>query len=450
MKTKRRKAVKTLLWCEQLEFRCVLSTIVDWGPSSPSADSDGDFHAVIVAGAPSGSPADSPANRVDANLATSPYAGVGSLQISTRRGTYICTATAIDDTHVLTAAHCIDLNNDGRSDRKDGIKNIDFHLNLDADNSTDLTVRAASWTPHPDFTGFNRPSVNDDLAVITLGASLPTDVPKYVLSSTPMVAGATHLYLVGYGRSGDGVSGYTTDASWTIKRKGENIVDAFYAQDDAGKSSANEVFRFDFDGPSGNGSFGGPTLGNDKETTLGGGDSGGPSFALADPSHPELASSYELVGVNTFTQGFNAPKFGSLGGGVNIVPYRNWILGAATSSFGSSLGGASDTVGGPGPGTALGIAVASLPLGPLGSPVDQAAWTSPDGSEGGLSAPATDRADTLAHLPQNTETVLGEPMVAVVPRGSSSLADGCASADDDESHEVVDHIFEEWLADEEA
>jgi hypothetical protein len=36
---------------------------------------------MIVAGDPNGTPADSPENRVDANTADSPYAGVGSLKI---------------------------------------------------------------------------------------------------------------------------------------------------------------------------------------------------------------------------------------------------------------------------------------------------------------------------------------------------------------------------------
>jgi trypsin len=413
------------------------------------AGADDDFHAVIVAGDPNGSPPDSPANRVDPNLATSPFAGVGSLQINAKRGTYICTATAIDDTHVLTAGHCIDLNSDGRSNTKDGIQSIQFHLNLDLDNSTDLTVPAVAWTPHPDFTGFNRPSINDDLAVITLGASLPTEVPRYALSATPMTANATHLYLVGYGRSGDGVSGYTTNASWTIKRHGENIVDAFYDQDDAGQPSANEVFRFDFDGPSGNGPLGGSTLGNARETTLGGGDSGGPSLILIDSAHPELAESYELVGVNTFTQGRTAPKFGSLGGGINIVPYRDWILGVSATSSLSSLGG---TGGRGGQGSVLDIAVASLPLGAQdgASLVSAAAWSSPALRTEALLLSGADRTDSFTFAAvTGTQAALSEPLVVVVPSRSRALAEDWRSSDD-ETDEAVDRIVEEWLTDEEA
>jgi hypothetical protein len=310
--------------CERLESRCLLSVL----------HGDGDFHAVIVAGDPKGSPADSPSNRVDDNTTSSPFAGVGSLQINANRGTYICTATPIvdakGDTKIVSAGHCLDLNGDGKSDKKDGIKAVYFNLNYGG--TLTHQIQAASWMLHPDYTGFARPSVNDDLSVTTLVSPLPAGVPAYALpSSDPSndLAAGTTLIMVGYGRSGNGISGYTTNADFAVKRVGENNADAFYSQDDTGKPAASEVFRFDFDGPTGTGTWGGGTLGNDQETTLGGGDSGGPSFKfIGDPSNAgssEIASNYVLVGVNTFTQGANAPKFGSLGGGINIHPYLNWI-----------------------------------------------------------------------------------------------------------------------------
>ena len=327
---KKHKRFRRTFVCEQLEPRCLLSGF--------QAVDASDFHAIIVAGDPNLRPSDSPAIRVDANTASSPFAGVGSLQISRSNGTYICTGTPIDATRVLTAGHCIDFNNDGKSDSKDGIVSITFNLNYGGNLTSQISAK--SWQTHPDFTGFARPSVNDDLAVITLGSGVPTGVPTYSLATSDMVKGTTHLYMVGYGRSGDGVNGYTTGASFTEKRDGENIVDAFYTQDDRRRAAANEVFRFDFDGPTGNGSLGGSTLGNDKETTLGGGDSGGPSLVLS-------AGSYMLAGVNTFTQGSNTPKFGSLGGGINVFPYTNWILlgTAPTGSGGSGASGGGSVLG---------------------------------------------------------------------------------------------------------
>jgi len=329
---KKPKSQRATFLCERLEPRCLMAGLpaVAWG----------DFQALIVAGDPNGSPPDSPAIRVDTNSAASPFAGVGSLQITANRGTFICTGTPIDRTRILTAAHCVDINDDGVSNKKDGIKSIKFNLNLDTDAGTDAVdtvITASSWRTHPDYTGFNRPAINDDLAVITLaGSGLPASVPTYSLVSSDMIAGETQLVMVGYGRSGDGISGYTTNASFTVKRAGENVADGFYGQDDSKRTAANEVFRFDFDGPTGNGGLGGPTLGNDRETTLGGGDSGGPSFVLVADGDPDLASSYLLAGVNTFSEGATAPNFGSYGGGMNVFPYRNWILSGTAPTVESS------------------------------------------------------------------------------------------------------------------
>src|SRR4029078_13330460 len=107
-----------------------------------------------------------------------------------------------------------------------------------------------------------------------------------------------------------------------------------------GRPEANEVFRFDFDGPTGDGPSGGPRLGNRVETTFGPGDSGGPAFA-----------GMILSGIDTFTQG-DAPHFGSMGGGVNVFPYREWINAILTGAIaaykvpgGRSAGGGGIGVG---------------------------------------------------------------------------------------------------------
>ena len=320
----KRSRFQRRLVCERLESRLVLSTVapLDTAFSDPG---HGGYQAVIVAGDPNGSPADSPANRVDANTASSPYAGVGSLRISATGGTYICSATVIGTQSVLTAGHCVDLNNDGKYSIKDGILGITFNLNYGSDLSHQLAV--STIKVHPEFSGFGRPSVNDDVAVLGLASAVPSGVPIYTLYSGNL-AGKV-LQMVGYGRSGDGVtSTYSVDASFTVKRQGENVADAFYGQDDRRKPSANEVFRFDFDAPTGNGTFGGSTLGNDRETQLGGGDSGGPSFV-------DVSGSLQIAGINTFTQG-SAPLFGSLGGGMAVPAYGAWINSVITSPTSTS------------------------------------------------------------------------------------------------------------------
>lgn len=323
MKTRSRRRLES----EVLEKRLVMTMgAVAALPSMPIDYTPEDVQATIVAGSPTGSPADSPTNRVDPNTTTSPFAGVGSIEIRTRRGAYICTGTPIDDNHVVTAAHCLDINSDGVISSRDGIRSVTFALNYGG-NITN-TITASTYAVHPDFTGFARPSVNDDIAVLTLSAAIPAAVPKYSLY-TGSLTNSTELVLVGYGRSGTGVSGYTVDASYSVKRVGYNNPDAYYSQDDAGRPAANEVFRYDFDGATGNGLMGGPTLGNARETTVGGGDSGGPSFVLN-------GSSYQLAGVNTFTQNSslaNAPLFGSLGGGMVVKEYASWINGIVSGSL---------------------------------------------------------------------------------------------------------------------
>ncbi len=402
-------------------------------------DDSGDFHAVIVAGDPKGTPTDSPTKRVDANTTTSLFAGVGSLQISASSGTYICTGTPIDATHVVTAGHCVDIDDNGAPD----ITGVSLILNYGGNQTS--VIAATAWETHPNFSGFANPSVNDDLAVVTLGSPLPAGVPTYSLATSDMVAGSTHLYMVGYGTSGDGVKGYYVNPSFTVKRKGENMADAFYTQDDAGQPAAKEAFRFDFDGKRANtNTWGGGSLGNDKETTLGGGDSGGPSFVLCTGCNPALAGSYSLAGVNTFTQG-SAPRFGSLGGGMNVFAYSAWILGPHAGIGGGS--GGSGGGGGGASGNTRGdaddilIIVPSLDSG-------QIWFTSPiaSQSDAGLSGDSNEESTGLADSDQDqAATDMVDPVVIVSPVTTPSelnLDNGPSNSDDDLVR-ALDAVFEE-------
>jgi hypothetical protein len=309
------------------------------------------FHPMVIAGSPKAAPADSTDQRIDPNSTDSPFAGVGSIQVQTKATSFIGTGTVIGKRSVLTAAHVVDLNNDGKVDGRDGAQGVYFILNVGGDQTAKIAV--TGFRIAPDFSGFNHPAVNDDLAVLTLAEDIPEGIPIYSLPTSELEAG-TVLTLVGYGRAGDGLHGYTASATPSVKRVGANTADAFYGQDDKGRPDANEVFRFDFDGPTGKGPLGGPTLGNDKETQLGGGDSGGPAFSVGD------GGQLTLVGVTSFTQGANAPRFGSMGGGINLYAYQSFLWPALGLSDGSTTDGSSYTSSTPG--VRAGVGVGANPL----------------------------------------------------------------------------------------
>jgi len=300
----------------------------------------------IVAGDPNyTSDPDSPPNRVDTNISTSAFAGVGSLQISYGSTTYICSGTLISPWHVLTAGHAVDVaGDDGVVDVLPG--NVTFHLNANGNDSSKIT--ASKITINPNFTGFANPSVNDDVAIITLSQQAPAGVPIYKLYTQPVTAGTTFI-LVGYGRSGDGRNGFSVDPSFSVKRTGQNAADLFaineegatpgqinyFTDEDNPTGTVNEAFVFDFDAPDGYinnkgksvpNLWGGTSLGNTLETTVGGGDSGGPSFVY-------VGGEYLIAGINTFSfteiatknKQFDAPLFGSGGGGMLVPAYADWI-----------------------------------------------------------------------------------------------------------------------------
>lgn len=294
----------------------VTLTLSGWragiGPDGNPADH---LTPLMVAGDPNADPPDSPDARIDPNLPTSAYTGVGSLLVN---DTYISTGVAISPYHVLTTAHSLDLEgDDGEIDVFPEAVILTF--NIDGDQS--LQIAASDLAIYPDYTGFDS-SFQNDLAIITLSEPLPDSVTIYPIYTEPLPA-QTIITMVGYGTTGDGVQGQIPgSASLDTKRVGQNQVEDL-SRLASRVAWSDEIFLFDFDAPDGSTNTlkrlgSGSGLGNDVETTLGPGDSGSPSFVTID------GVTY-LAGINTFSidsRRFSNPEtgspglFGSVAGGV--------------------------------------------------------------------------------------------------------------------------------------
>lgn len=255
--------------------------------------------ATILAGGETDLPPDTPSGHLDT---AREFPFVGALAISNGVQSYKGSAVALSRDWILTAGHNVDLNDDGMPDATwSGTFNLPGYGSFDV----------GQVFTHPAFTGFARPSVNDDLALLHLSSSLPASLlyPGFGASGTGDL-----ITLVGFGRSGYGSYGYTTNASLTERRFGSNIIDSLQLDDEG--SGRAEVFRYDFDAPATTGQAGG-SLGNDIETIIGPGDSGGAALKWT-------VNGWQLVGINTYTEGYGG-RFGDTGGGVLVAPYQDWI-----------------------------------------------------------------------------------------------------------------------------
>jgi len=254
----------------------------------------------IMAGGEFSLPADTPSGRIDPLSSGSSTNFVGALGIDAGGSNYFGSGSALSQHWVLTAGHNVDFNDNGVPDAGLG---IDFYLPGFGSYS------ATSYVTNPNFGGFGNPTIHNDLALLYFEDALPSlAFPALGLS---MGLDDTFI-LAGFGRSGYGSYGYTTDASLTDRRLGQNVVDSFEQE----SGGAGLLFRYDFDAPGTFGTVGG-SLGNTVETLIAPGDSGG--AALLD-----YAGGLALVGVNTFTEGYGG-LFGDIGGGVALDPYWGWI-----------------------------------------------------------------------------------------------------------------------------
>lgn len=244
---------------------------------------------------------DTPAARIDANTATSPWSGVVSVLV----GGAAYSGIALTPRHVLTAAHV---------PGGQPAAALQVVANPGPTSAT-RQVEAVSLYPGTVFP-------YDDLCVLRLAQALPANVASYPLADTPQATG-TRLTLVGYGASGQGNVGPSVAGASSVKRVGQNVLDQFTDRLDA-SGRTSPFWVYDFDGPTGTGPMGGPTLGNAVETCVAGGDSGSGAFI-------DTGAGPALYGLATLALSFGATGstsvFGAGGGGLVLShpPYLEWL-----------------------------------------------------------------------------------------------------------------------------
>jgi len=297
-------------------------------------------HASVIQGGTftplitSGALPDSPAAHVDGNTSASPFSGVVSINIRYDGQSFICSGALVGKRQVVSAGHCVDT--DGNGTLVDLHKpGSDVRVIFNSNGTFNALIAATSVSMNPDYQGFGHcPAgvsgfcVNDDISVITLGQDAPASAKIYKVAVNPVTSG-THIIMAGYGTSGNGIDGFNVAPSFFVKRTGENYMDMFDGNDEQGFTGPNEVWYADFDG-NGQDSFCSrygvctPILPNDRESGIGGGDSGGPSFV-------EQYGELMLVANNTFSGAFDGQTPGTFGtyfGGIVLGSYADYLVGA--------------------------------------------------------------------------------------------------------------------------
>lgn len=285
----------------------------------------------IVVGDPNGNPPDTPALHVDANTSASDFSGVVSINIRYSGQSFICSGTLVSSTKVVSAGHCVDTSGQGTVidvSSPFATSGRDVRVIFNSNGNTNALITASAVAMDPKYLGFgicpagNDPNafcVNHDFSVITLSTPAPSTAKIYSVLGNAL-SGPVPITMVGYGTSGNGVSGYTISPSFNVKRVGQNIAE-YYEKDDFQffNGGPNGVYYADFDGTtaeqnlfctsSHNADWGplcAPTLANNLESSIGGGDSGGSAFV-------KINGQWVLAANNTFSGTYTNQTGGTFG-----------------------------------------------------------------------------------------------------------------------------------------
>jgi secreted trypsin-like serine protease len=274
----------------------------------------------------SGALPDTPGAHIDPNTANSPFSGVVSINIRYDGKGYICSGAMIAKRSVMTAGHCVDTDGNGHYVDLNKV-GTDVRVVFNSNGTFNDLISANKVTVHEGYQGFNncpngsRGCVNDDVAILTLTKDAPASAKIYKVAVNPLSEG-TRIMMAGYGTSGDGTRGYYIDPDFFVKRTGENVVDYIELDDEQGfRAGKQEVYYADFDG-AGIDTFCdllgvcSEILPNDRESNIGGGDSGGPSFV-------NMYGELMIVANNTFGTGDGA--FGEYFGGMLMSGYGDFL-----------------------------------------------------------------------------------------------------------------------------